>query len=281
MVENKKTTSKRVSVSKRKLANTAGKMEETAIVAATTGTQEALQGTDRLEAAGEMAEAGALLFAKGASDITQAADTKTMSNRMTVLSEAVAIAGVADISQGAEILAQSEDVGVMSALVGMMSSEDLEHGLELARLSGELETTSEMVDALRMPVLANFLSDRAARLHEMSVAQIRRAISTDGISQVLAATGKKISTLGENEVEEGMARLTLSEVAAVESEVMSRTSEDLATKGIEEMVVAGEVTKVARAEAAEGAAEISSGSAVIGAALAMDEMAATLKEKSE
>jgi hypothetical protein len=113
------------------------------------------------------------------------------------------------------------------------------------------------------------------------VEQIRRAISTDGISQVLASSGKRISTLGENEVEEGLARLTLSDAAAVQSEAMSSVSEDLAVQGIEEMVVAGEVTKAARAEAAEGAAEIAGGSAVVGAALAMDEMAATFKEKSE
>jgi hypothetical protein len=79
----------------------------------------------------------------------------------------------------------------------------------------------------------------------------------------------------------GMARLTLSEAASVESEAMSKASENLAVKGIEELVIAGEVTQAARAEALEGVAEISSGSAVVGAALAMDEMADTLKEKSE
>jgi hypothetical protein len=78
-----------------------------------------------------------------------------------------------------------------------------------------------------------------------------------------------------------MARLTISEAASAQSTAMSKASEDLAVKGIEEMVVAGEITQAARAEAIEGAAEISSGSAVVGAAIAMDEMAATLKEKSE
>jgi hypothetical protein len=281
MTNEKSAKSKRVSVSKRKLAKTAGEMEEAAVVAATTGTLETIHGAQRLETAGDIAETGAVFLAKGASDLTMAADEKLMSDRMAILSEAVAVAGIADVAQGAEILAGSEDVSVMSALVGMMSVDDIEHGLELARLSGELQTAGEMVEALRMPVLSKLLTDRAARLHEMSVEQIRRAISTDGISQVLATTGKRIGALGENEVEEGMARLTISEAASAQSEAMSKASEDLAVKGIEEMVVAGEITQVARAEAIEGAAEISSGSAVMGAAIAMDEMAATLKEKSE
>jgi hypothetical protein len=281
MAEKKLTKSPRVSISKRKLANTAGEMQEAAVIAGTIGMQETLRGAERLETAGDMADTGAVLLAKGASDITQAADVEVMSARMAVLSDAVAVAGIADITEGAEILAGSEDVGVMSALVGMMSAEDIEHGLELARLSGELQTASEMLAVLKMPVLSNLLSERAARLHEMSVEQIRHAISADGVSQVLAATGKRIGTLGENEVEEGMARLTISEAASAQSAALSKASVDLTVQGIEEMAFAGEVTQVARAEAMEGAAEISSGSAVVGAAIAMDEMAASMKEKSE
>ena len=202
-----------------------------------------------------------------------------MSDRMAILGQAVAIAGIADVAQGAEILAGSEDVGVMSALVGMMSVEDIEHGLELARLSGELQTASEMLQALKMPVLSTLLAERAARLHEMSVEQIRRAISTDGISQVCRHRrktdwhpGRKRGTgrHGTPDFLGGGFRRERGNVKA---------SENLAGRGIEEMVIAGEVTKAARAEAIEGVAEISGGSAVVGAAIAMDEMADTLKEK--
>ena len=47
------------------------------------------------------------------------------------------------------------------------------------------------------------------------------------------------------------------------------------------MAFAGQVSQLAREETMESAAEISGGSAVVGAALVMDEVAATLKEKSE
>ena len=83
-----------------------------------------------------------------------------------------------------------------------------------------------MVAALQMPVLADLLAERAGRLHEMSVEQIRQAISTDGVSQVMAAAGQRLTSLGENEVEEGMMRLAISNAASEKSAAMSKTSEE-------------------------------------------------------
>jgi hypothetical protein len=281
MTGEKSTKSKRVSISKRKLADSAGEIENVAATAAFTGVQEATLGADRLVAAEDMAAAGAAMLAQGASDVTQAVDQKIMSDRMAILSDVVGVAGMADVAEGVAILAKSEDVKVLSALVGMMSTDGIEHGMELARLSGELQTASEMVEALKMPVLADLLSKRAARLHEMSVEQIRLAISTNGYSQILAATGQQISDLGENEVDEGMTRLTVSRAASEESAAMSIASDDLAAQGMEEMILAEKVGQAARLEANEGVSEISAGSAVVGAALALDNVAATLKKKSE
>ncbi len=281
MTGKKPTKSKRVSISKRKLADSASEIENVAATAAITGGQVAALGAERLEAAEDMAAAGAAMLAQGASNVTQAVDQKIMSDRMAVLSDAVGVAGMADVAEGVAILAKSEDVSVLSALVGMMSTDGIEHGMELARLSGELQTASEMVEALQMPVLATLLSRRAARLHEMSVEQIRLAISTNGVSQILAATGQQISELGENEVEEGMTRLTVSRAASEESAAMSKASDDLAVQGIEEMILAEKVGQTARLVANEGAAEISAGAAVVGAAVAMDHVAATIKKQSE
>jgi hypothetical protein len=162
-----------------------------------------------------------------------------------------------------------------------MSLGDIDHGLELARLSGELLTVTDIINSLKMPVLSLFLSDRAARLHAMSVEQIRIAISTDALSKSLAAAGQRINTLGQNEVEEGMVRLATSEVVSGESSRMAKSSDERAVQGITEMVVGEEIREAARLTAMEGAADITSGAAVMGAALAMDDMAETLKEKSK
>lgn len=281
MAKNKPTKSQRVSVSKRKLNETAGAMEQAAVATAVAGGQEVVHGAERLDGAADMAAAGAALIGQGASDLARAEDARLMSDRMAVLSDVVSAAGAADIAQGAAMLAASEDVTVMSALMGLMSIDDLEHGMELARLSGELQTTGEIVDSLRMPVLSVFLAKRAARLHEMSLEQIRTALSTHAAAKVLETTGQKINALGENEMDEGVTRLTVSAVVSEESAAMSKASEELAVQGIEELIIGAEVGKAARTEAQESAAEISSGSAAVGAALAMDEVAASLKKKGE
>jgi hypothetical protein len=90
-----------------------------------------------------------------------------------------------------------------------------------------------------------------------------------------------MGALGANEVEEGMTRLAVSKAVSEKSAAKAQASEDLAIQGIEAMVAGGELGRAARAEAVEGAADISTGSAVVGAALAMDEVANTLKDKSE
>ncbi|NJD58227.1 MAG: hypothetical protein C3F13_19565 [Anaerolineales bacterium] len=277
----KSTKRQRVTVSKNKLAATANDIEDAAIAAAISGEQEAIQGANKLKEAAQIGAVGTDFIAQGASDLTRAAYERIMSERMAVLSEVVATAGVVDVAEGAEMLAASEDVGVVSALVGMMSLGDLEHGMELARLSGELYTAGEIIEALKMPVLSLFLGNRAARLHEMSVEQIRIAMSTDGISKALAATGQKINALGQNEVEEGILRMSTSEAVSVESARLSEASDELAVQGITELVIGNEVRETAKLTAVEGASEISSGAAVMGAALAMDEIAETLKEKSK
>lgn len=210
-----------------------------------------------------MAATGAVLMGKGASDLTRAQDVKVMSDRMAVLGDVVGAAGITDIEEGVAMLAASEDVNVVSALMGLMSLEDIEHGLELARLSGEMLTAGELVQAIQMPVLAGFLTKRSARLHEMSLEQIRTAVSTKAVSQVLSAAGSKMEALGANEMNEGVTRLTMSAVAREESAAMSEASDELATKGFEEVVVGAEVGRLARAQAMESAAEISSGSAAV------------------
>jgi enoyl reductase-like protein len=228
-----------------------------------------------------MAATGVVLIGKGASDLTRAEDERLMADRMCVLSQVVGAAGITDIEKGVEMLAASEDVNVVSALMGLMSLDDIEHGLELARLSGEMQTAGELVEAIRMPVLAGFLTKRSARLHEMSMEQIRNAVSTKAVSQVLSAAGKKIEALGENEMDEGVTRLAVSAVAKEESAAMSKASGELAVQGFEEVVVSAEVGRLARVQAMEGAAEISDGSTAVGAALAMEEVATSLKKKSE
>ncbi len=281
MTNNKLSESQDVTIRKSELADTAAEMEQAAVAAAIVGQQEAVHGAKRIESAGQLAADGQTLLVAGARDVPRAMDEKLVSDRLAVIGEAVAVAGVVDVAEGAAMLAESEDVGVMSALVGMMSKDDLDHGLELARLAGELLTVSDIVEELQMPVLADFLAERSDRLHAMSLEQIHIAASTEGVSQLLASSGTRISHMGDNEVEEGMLRMQIAQASAAKSAAMSQASEELAAQGIEEVVVGGGVTRAARSEAVEGVKEISSGSMVMGAAQAIDDVATHLKEQSE
>jgi hypothetical protein len=87
--------------------------------------------------------------------------------------------------------------------------------------------------------------------------------------------------LGENEVQEGVTRLAVSQVASAESEAMAQASEELLDQGAGKMVVGAALGRAAREEVEGGALEIATGSENVGAALAMDDVAAQLKEKSK
>lgn len=98
------------------------------------------------------------------------------------------------------MLMASEDVEAMSALVGLMSLGDLDRGLELGRMAGELGTISDVVDTLEMPVLSAVLGDRGRRLQEIAVDVILRAAATQGLADLMDATGQQLAEMGIEEI---------------------------------------------------------------------------------
>jgi len=281
MVDKTKTEkSKRVSMSKRKLAETADGLEVAAALMGLGGAVQVVEGANDLKAAGELADFSSAELASGASHLTRAVDAQIVAERMATLSGAVAEAGVVDMAQGAAMLAASNDVGVMSALVGLMSLEDVDHGLELARLAGELNVVSEIVHGLQMPVLSDFLESRGASLHQMAVNQIRLAGSTRNLAYAMADTSQQITGFGEDEMAEGVARLAVSEGMAERSTELAVGAAMLAEKGIEEVATAAVTSEIAREIAAKGAADIAIGSEQLGAAAATEEFAKALEDKA-
>ena len=126
------TKSKRVSVSKKKLAETAEGMEVGAEMMAVSGVVGVAAGMETLEDTRKMVRAGAEELASGASDLTRAADTAFVAERVARLSDVVGEAGMVDMAQGVALLAHSEDVKVLSDMVGLMSADDMEDGLAMA-----------------------------------------------------------------------------------------------------------------------------------------------------
>ena len=154
-------SSKRVSVSKAKLAETGEELEVVGAVAAVERRGQDGRRAARIWRRQRLpARSAWLKLAAGASDLTSAVDAGIAADRMQTLSDIVGEAGVVDVAEGVDMLLKGGDVKAMGAIVGLMSWEDLDRGMELARMAGEMAAASNVVDLLEMPVLALFLNRR-------------------------------------------------------------------------------------------------------------------------
>ena len=270
---------KRLSVSKEKLAETGEALEIAGTMAEIEGVDLVATGMDDLEVAKTAAAIGVAEVAAGASDLTRAADAAVVAGRAQELSEIVGAAGIVDVAEGVDMLMKGGDVRAMGAIVSLMSKEELERGLELARMSGELWTVSEVVDMLDMPVLAEFLDERGMRLQEIAVDQLLRYTGTRALAGALKQTGGEIEAMGEQEVAEGAVRMAISEVAAERSQELSRASDALAARGVAELVTADMARDVARTAAAAGVTEIAAGAEMIGAGETAEQVGEVLETR--
>lgn len=279
--ELKKAPAKRVSVSKKKLNETAQAVELGSQLEAAVGLGEVAEGMETLDEARTYVQAGAATLASASSNLTRAADAALVSERMAQMSAAVGEAGVVDLAQGEALLAESDNVKVLSAMVGMMGENDLEAGLALARVAGELWAVGDVVGMLEMPVLASFLSNRSSLLKGLAVKQVLRSASATSLSEMMAVSGQKIEALGTNEAAEGLARMMVSGAIAERSNQLAEASEELAVMGLTEAAVAQAAADTARELVKEGVAGIAEGAASLGSAQTLDGVAEALKEKAK
>jgi hypothetical protein len=123
-----KTQTKRVSISKQKLAKQAEAVEEAAVGLAIEGAVEMEEGKETLETGRVAVRLAAAEMAAGASDLTRAEDALLAASRMADLSDVVEAAGAVDMAQGVELLAESEDVKTIGAIISLLSLDDLTTG---------------------------------------------------------------------------------------------------------------------------------------------------------
>jgi hypothetical protein len=272
--------SKKVSVSKQQLAATGAELEVVGEIAEVEGAEEMVEGAENLEAAKVIGMVAVQQTAAASSDLTRAADAAIVSERVGELSEIVAAAGIVDVEEGVAMLMKGDNVKAMGAIVKMMSKEELERGLELARLAGELWTVSDVVGVLDMPVLAEFLENRGMRLQQIAVDQLLRFTSTRALAGAIKEAGQDIEAMGEQEVEEGLVRMAVSEVAAERSAELSAASDALAARAVDELVTAEIAREVAREAAVEGVADIAQGAALMGEGEAIEAAGEALEERA-
>lgn len=122
----------------------------------------------------------------------------------------------------------------------------------------------DVVSILDMPVLAEFLAERGEQLQDIAVDQLLRYMSTRALAGAIKQAGQDIEAMGEQEVEEGLLRMAVSEAAAERSAELSVASDALAARAVDEMVTAEIAREVAREAAAEGIADIAQGAELMG-----------------
>ena len=201
-----------------------------------------------------------------------------MASRLAKLSDVVGVAGVNDIERGAQLIAASEDVETISAAVGLMTVDDLDKGLELGRLSGELQVLGNIVGQLEMPVLSAVLSDRGKRLAEIAGDTILRAAASRSLTDLIDATGQRISDLGVNEIDEGVLRVAASDIAADRSADLDAAGFVLGVRGLAKLADAEEDANLAEALEELGTEEYATGAAELGAAAALEDEAAAFDD---
>jgi len=162
------------------------------------------------------------------------------------------------------MLMKGDDVRTLGAVVSMVSWEELDRGLEVARVAGELGAVSDVVGVLGMPVLAEFLKMRGARLQSLAADQVLRFTSTRALAEAINTAGADLEAMGEQEAAEGMVRIAVSNAAAERSAELSVESELLAEKGADELITAEEAREVAKGSAKAGLSDIVEGAEMVG-----------------
>ena len=272
--------SKRVSVSKEKLAETGEELEVAGTVAEFEGAAGMVAGAQDLKVAKTAGVVGVAEVAAGASDLTRATDAALAAERMQQLSDIVGEAGVVDVAEGVDMLIKGGDVRAMGAIVTLMSREELDRGLELARIAGEMWTVSDLAALLDMPMLADFLEERGTRLQEIAVDQLLRSTGTRALAGSIKRAGQDIEAMGEEEIAEGALRVAVSEAAAERSAELSVASDVLAVKGVDELETAAVAGAVAKEAARTGVAEIAAGAEEMGAGEATEAAGEALEARA-
>jgi hypothetical protein len=275
------TKSKRVTVGKRELQQTANAVEDIAIQEGVIGLDQAKEGLNKLEAGREVSNLGRGALAVGAATVTRGADEIAVAEGLSRISTVVAAAGIVDVAQGAELLEKSEDVEIQSEMVGFLSESDLEHAMGIAAIAGQMQVVADIVALRDMPVLVAFLEAKGNALHQLAVETVIKFAAGRAVAQSMAETAARVGEMGVNEVEEGMTRVGVAERAAAVSDVMAASGAQKVVQGAVEIEAGQELVQAGQALALEGVADVAAGAEMVGQAEALDATAGALMDRAE
>ncbi len=147
------------------------------------------------------------LAAEGAADLTSGEDSLDRADSLDALSDLATDEAVADTVRGAATLEAAEETADVSALVAAVSADNLDRGMFLASLAGQLDVASNVVELMRMPVLAAFLDVKGRQLHGLAVNEISRAMAAAALAEGMQALSDRLAAIGLCEIAEGISEI--------------------------------------------------------------------------
>ena len=128
----------------------------------------------------------------------------------------------------------------VSALVAAVSADNLDRGMFLASMSGQWVIAANVVELMRMPVLAAFLDAKGRQLRGLAVNEIGRAMAAAALAEGMEALSDRLAAIGLSEIAEG-----ISEIEAADALLDAR--DEAVASGIE--TAAAGVAELSAAEA--------------------------------
>ena len=238
------TKSKRVSVGKRELQETANAVEDIAIQEGVLGLDQAKEGVDKLEAAREVGTLGRGALAVGVARCTRGADE-------------MAVAEGLSQNQRRRGSGRRRGHGRRRRTAGRFGGRrDPErdrrvpqrsrprHAMGIAAIAGQLAVVADIVAMRDMPVLADFLEAKGEALHQLAVESIVKFAAGRAVSESMAQTAARVGELGADEMAEGMVASAWRKSGAV-SEAMAEAGAE-SIKGAVEIEAAQELARSGR-----------------------------------
>ena len=118
--------------------------------------------------------------------------------------------------------------------------------MDLAAIAGQLWTVSDVVAALDMPVLADFLEVKGEELQEIAVEVLLRFGATHALAEYMEETGAEVEALGMEEAGEGAARLDISAGMEARSKELAQTGAEMTAQGLSQLAAAGGMRDAAK-----------------------------------
>ena len=190
---------------RRELTMAKGKSTSAAAdAAAAAGVEDLEAGAELVDAAGDAARETVAMAAMGAADLTSGEDRLEAAAALGDLSDIAEGEAVADTIRGAATLEAAEETADVSALVAAVSADNLDRGMFLASLSGQLGVAANVVELMRMPVLAAFLDVKGQQLRGLAVNEIGRAMAAAALAEGMDALSNRLAAIGLSEIAEGI-----------------------------------------------------------------------------